>query len=87
MLTSVPPLCRPFVQPPVGERSFAGLRILVEGVDGIGAPLVRARSRRALLRADLDSVAKDRYLYLYWVVGAFGERAVCVRGSEDSRAV
>ena len=59
----------------------------VEGVDGIGAPLVLARSRRALLRADLDSVAKDRYLYLYWVVGAFGERAVCVRGSEDSRAV
>ena len=56
-------------------------------MDGIGAPLVRARSRRALLRADLDSVAKDHYLYLYWVVGAFGERAVCVRGSEDSRAV
>jgi hypothetical protein len=40
VLTSVPPLCRPFVEPPVGERSFAGLRILVEGVDGIGGDIM-----------------------------------------------
>jgi len=30
----------PFVEPPVGERSFAGLRILVEGVDGIGGDIM-----------------------------------------------